>query len=84
MTFEGVIERAWHVRSSAEVREARLLRDRTASIGTPDGRHLWCARHRLVVVFPCGWRHHQIDQLLVSLWLASHGRTRTRELWLAP
>jgi hypothetical protein len=25
------------------------------SIGTPDGWHLWCERHRLVVVFPCGW-----------------------------
>jgi hypothetical protein len=38
-----------------EVREARLLRDRTASIGTPDGWHLCCERHPLVVVFPCGW-----------------------------
>jgi len=25
------------------------------AIGTPDGHHLWCERHRLVVVFPCGW-----------------------------
>lgn len=25
------------------------------SIGTPDCLHLWCKRHRLVVVFPCGW-----------------------------
>jgi hypothetical protein len=25
------------------------------SIGQPDGIHLWCERHRLVVVFPCGW-----------------------------
>jgi hypothetical protein len=24
------------------------------SIGQPDGAHLWCKRHRLVVVFPCG------------------------------
>jgi hypothetical protein len=24
------------------------------SIGRPDGVHLWCERHRLVVVFPCG------------------------------
>ena len=23
------------------------------AIGTPDGWHLWCARHRIVVVFPC-------------------------------
>jgi hypothetical protein len=21
----------------------------------PDGHHLWCAKHRHVVVFPCGW-----------------------------
>ena len=25
------------------------------SIGRPDGFHLWCEKHRLVVVFPCGW-----------------------------
>ena len=24
-------------------------------IGTPDGRHLRCERHLLVLVFPCGW-----------------------------
>jgi hypothetical protein len=23
------------------------------SIGAPDGHHLWCEKHRLVVVFPC-------------------------------
>jgi hypothetical protein len=25
------------------------------AIGRPDGIHLWCEKHRLVVVFPCGW-----------------------------
>jgi hypothetical protein len=25
------------------------------SIGRPDGFRLWCERHRLLVVFPCGW-----------------------------
>ncbi len=30
-------------------------RPRTAAIDQPDGVHLWCERHRLVVVFPCGW-----------------------------
>jgi hypothetical protein len=35
--------------------ESRSCRTCTASIGTPDGWHLWCECHRLVVVFPCGW-----------------------------
>lgn len=34
-------------------RECRTCRH---SIGTPDGWHLWGEPHRLVVVFPCGWR----------------------------
>jgi hypothetical protein len=25
------------------------------SSGMPDGHHLWCEKHRHVVVFPCGW-----------------------------
>lgn len=25
------------------------------SIDRPDGVHLWCERHLLVVVFACGW-----------------------------
>jgi hypothetical protein len=25
------------------------------SIGRSDGFHLWCERHKLVTVFPCGW-----------------------------
>jgi hypothetical protein len=25
------------------------------SIGTPDGWHLWCERHWIMVVFPCAW-----------------------------
>ena len=31
-------------------RSCRTCRD---SIGTSDGWHLWCERHRIVVVFPC-------------------------------
>jgi len=30
------------------------------SLGQPDGIHLWCEQHRLVVVFPCGWREREI------------------------
>jgi hypothetical protein len=32
----------------------RACRTCAASIGTPDGWRLWCARHRIVAVFPCG------------------------------
>ena len=27
----------------------------TCCPGTEDGHHVWSERHRLVVVFPCGW-----------------------------
>ncbi len=36
----------------AQERDCRTCR---YSIGQPDGVHLWCERHRLVVAFPCGW-----------------------------
>jgi hypothetical protein len=32
------------------------------SIGTPDGWHLWCARHLIVVVFPRGQREPGADE----------------------
>jgi len=34
--------------------ESRSCRTCASSTGTPDGWHLWCARHRIVVVYPCG------------------------------
>ena len=30
--------------------------------GRPDGFHLWCERHRLVVVFPWGWPRNISEQ----------------------
>ena len=61
----------------AEQRDCRTCR---YSIGRPDGVHLWCERHRLVVVFPCGWWERQAgteqsqeslhaDELLFSIAL---------------
>jgi len=34
--------------------ESRSCGTCAASIGTSDGWHLWCSRHRIVVVYPCG------------------------------
>lgn len=34
--------------------EARACATCTHSIGY-DGTHLWCQKHQLVVVYPCGW-----------------------------
>jgi hypothetical protein len=33
--------------------EQRVCRTCAHAIGTADGWHLWCERHRIVVVFPC-------------------------------
>ena len=49
-------------RTNKSVMSARPLRFSVGPGGSvcgsaarPDGHHLWCERHRLVVVFPCGW-----------------------------
>lgn len=34
---------------------ATSCRTCTHAIGRADGVHIWCTRHRLVTVFPCGW-----------------------------
>ncbi len=34
---------------------ARDCRTCVHAMGREDGVHIWCLRHRLVVVFPCGW-----------------------------
>ena len=47
------------------------------STGQPDGTHLWCSHHRLVVVFPCGWweREARADQKQESLHSVDFTRT---------
>jgi len=47
--------------------EQRACRTCRHSVGAPDGWHLWCERHRLVVVFPCAWWEREAgadDELL--------------------
>ena len=44
-------ERYFNPWRDALERECRTCRH---SIGTRDGWHLWCAQHRIVVVFACG------------------------------
>jgi hypothetical protein len=52
----------------ASERDGRTCR---FSIGRPDGLHLWCKRHRLVVVFPCWWeRESGTEQRQESLHAA--------------
>ena len=42
----------WHCCGAESSDAGRLHR---TAIGTSHSWHLWCERHRLVVVFPCGW-----------------------------
>ncbi len=35
--------------------DKRACRTCRYAISARDGWHLWCEKHRLVLVFPCGW-----------------------------
>lgn len=50
------------------------------SIGQPDGVHLRCKRHRLVVLFPCRWwvREAGADQKDVRPCAAARSNTAIR------
>ena len=50
----------WHCCGAESSDAGRLHR---TAIGTSHSWHLWCERHRLVVVFPCGWWEREAERI---------------------